>query len=56
MIGFDDVSPAAICTPALTTIRQPMEMMGELAVKIIVDAMGTIQEKTMPKRPPQGGS
>ena len=50
VIGFDDVSPAAICTPSLTTIRQPMELMGDLAVKIIVEAMGTIQEKTVPKR------
>jgi LacI family transcriptional regulator len=49
VIGFDDVSPAAICTPALTTIRQPMEMMGQLAVEIIVDAMRTVQEKSSAK-------
>ena len=45
VIGFDDVSPAAICTPALTTIRQPMEIMGQLAANIVVDAMKTAQEK-----------
>jgi len=49
VIGFDDVSPAAICTPSLTTIRQPMELMGGLAVKIIVEAMGTMQEKNSAK-------
>lgn len=49
VIGFDDVSPAAICTPSLTTIRQPMELMGDLAVKIIVEAMGTMQEKNSAK-------
>lgn len=49
VIGFDDVSPAAICTPALTTIRQPMEMMGQLAVEIIVDSMRMVQEKSSAK-------
>ena len=47
VIGFDDVSPAAICTPSLTTIRQPMELMGDLAVKIIVEAMGTLFDRRM---------
>ena len=30
VIGFDDVPLAALSTPALTTIRQPMEQMGSL--------------------------
>jgi len=45
VIGFDDVAPAAIYTPALTTVRQPMEMMGQLSVSIVVDGMKTAQEK-----------
>jgi LacI family transcriptional regulator len=45
VIGFDDVAPAAIYTPALTTVRQPMEMMGQLSVSIVVDGMNTAQEK-----------
>ena len=45
VIGFDDVAPAAIYTPALTTVRQPMEMMGQLSVSIVVDGMNTTQEK-----------
>ena len=28
VIGFDDVAPSALCTPPLTTVRQPMEAMG----------------------------
>lgn len=32
VIGFDDAPLAAFCTPALTTIRQPMEDMGSTAV------------------------
>lgn len=37
VVGFDDVAPAALTVPALTTVRQPMEAMGELAVGMIVD-------------------
>ncbi|PYX86330.1 MAG: LacI family transcriptional regulator, partial [Acidobacteria bacterium] len=37
VIGFDDVAPAALYTPALTTVRQPMEAMGSLAVNIVMD-------------------
>jgi LacI family transcriptional regulator len=44
VIGFDDISPAAICTPTLTTIRQPMEAMGTLAVSILLEAIGAIRE------------
>ena len=45
VIGFDDVAPAAVYTPALTTIRQPMESMGQLAVSVVVDGMNSVQEK-----------
>src|SRR5436309_11255414 len=37
VIGFDDVAPSALYTPPLTTVRQPMEMMGNMTVNIIVD-------------------
>jgi LacI family transcriptional regulator len=39
VIGFDDVAPAAISTPAITTIRQPMEAMGIAAVEMIGTAI-----------------
>jgi LacI family transcriptional regulator len=45
VIGFDDVAPAALYTPALTTIRQPMESMGTMAVSIIVDGINSLLEK-----------
>jgi LacI family transcriptional regulator len=45
VIGFDDVAPAALYTPSLTTMRQPMEAMGSLAVSIVVDAINSVLEK-----------
>ena len=44
VIGFDDVAPAALSVPALTTVRQPMEMMGATAVTIVSDAINAAQE------------
>ncbi len=31
VLGFDDVLPAAVATPAITTIRQPLKEMGLMA-------------------------
>jgi len=31
VVGFDDVLPAAVATPGITTIRQPLKEMGLLA-------------------------
>jgi len=45
VIGFDDIAPAALYTPALTTVRQPMESMGTTAVNIIVDGINSLLEK-----------
>ena len=45
VIGFDDVATAAFYTPSLTTIRQPMEAMGSLAVSVVVDAINSVLEK-----------
>jgi len=39
VIGFDDVPHAALSTPAITTIRQPMLDMGSLAAKLVLDAI-----------------
>ena len=44
VIGFDDVSPSAIYTPALTTVRQPMESMGASAVGIVLDGISAVLE------------
>ncbi|MBZ5678850.1 MAG: LacI family transcriptional regulator [Acidobacteriia bacterium] len=45
VIGFDDVAPAALYTPSLTTVRQPMEAMGASAVGIVTDGINAVLEK-----------
>jgi LacI family transcriptional regulator len=45
LIGFDDVAPATFSIPPLTTVRQPMEVMGETAADIIAGAMNAVAEK-----------
>ena len=45
VIGFDDVAPSSLCTPSLTTIRQPMEAMGALAATIMLESINATQEK-----------
>jgi LacI family transcriptional regulator len=45
VVGFDDVSPSAIYSPALTTVRQPMEMMGSAAATIVLEAINAGLEK-----------
>ena len=37
VIGFDDVLPAALTTPGLTTIHQPMRDMGGLATRLVLN-------------------
>src|ERR1700684_1739299 len=36
VVGFDDIKEAAFQTPSLTTIRQPLHRMGELAVELLL--------------------
>ena len=48
VVGFDDVSPAAIYSPALTTVRQPMEIMGAAAATIVLEAINaTLENKAI---------
>ena len=44
VIGFDDVAPSSIATPALTTIRQPLPIMGTMSVSIALEAIKAEQE------------
>jgi DNA-binding LacI/PurR family transcriptional regulator len=39
IIGFDDVLPARLCTPAMSTIRQPLKQMGREAAGLILAAV-----------------
>src|SRR5208282_2419636 len=45
VIGFDDVAASALCTPPLTTVRQPMEAMGAGAVGIVLEGIKSVLEK-----------
>jgi LacI family transcriptional regulator len=36
IVGFDDAEEAAIVTPSLTTVRQPLAEMGRMAVSLLV--------------------
>ena len=45
VIGFDDVAASALCTPALTTVRQPMESMGSDAVSVVLEGIKSVLEK-----------
>ncbi|MCI9386645.1 MAG: LacI family DNA-binding transcriptional regulator [Lachnospiraceae bacterium] len=47
VIGFDDVNIAALTTPQLTTIHQPVREMAEIAVNLLHDA---VSGKIVPKR------
>jgi LacI family transcriptional regulator len=66
VVGFDDIQGAAYHTPALTTIRQPLNSMGSTAAKILLDRIRSgkeypdevpivpeliIRESTMPPNP-----
>ena len=49
VIGFDDVIPAGLSVPSLTTVRQPMEALGSAAVGIMLDAINAaIEERESP--------
>jgi len=36
-VGFDDIPAAAFNNPGLTTVRQPLERMGQIAAKTLID-------------------
>jgi LacI family transcriptional regulator len=37
IIGFDDIPQASFVFPKLTTVRQPLEQMGQVAVKMLLE-------------------
>ncbi len=47
VIGFDDVLPAIVTTPGLTTIRQPLHEMGLLASKWVLESIGSNDQRSV---------
>ena len=45
VVGFDDIALATLTVPGLTTIRQPLEQMGEMAAQ---NLLRQIDEKVIP--------
>jgi len=39
VVGFDDISMAAMCTPQLTTIAMPTQQAGRVAVDLLLDQL-----------------
>jgi LacI family transcriptional regulator len=37
VVGFDDIESAAFLSPSLTTVRQPLRRMGEIAAQILIE-------------------
>jgi DNA-binding LacI/PurR family transcriptional regulator len=45
VLGFDDVLPAEVSTPAITTVRQPLKEMGLLAAEWVLDAIEAREQR-----------
>ena len=41
VVGFDDIRMAVFAKPSITTIRQPLKMMGEMAAQILLERLRT---------------
>ena len=39
IVGYDDIAFSSLVSPSLTTIKQPIEQMGELVIQILIDQM-----------------
>jgi LacI family transcriptional regulator len=49
VVGFDDIASAAFQSPSLTTIRQPLWKMGQLAAKTVLQRIANPAQKAPPK-------
>ena len=47
VVGFDDTEHAAIVTPALTTVRQPLAEMGRMAVSLLLRLLENQRVETL---------
>jgi len=46
VVGFDDVPPALSVEPELTTVRQPIEPLGRLAVQMLIEQIEGLSQNT----------
>lgn len=44
VVGFDDIPGAAYANPSLTTVRQPLQWMGQIAAKCVIDQIEGLAE------------
>jgi DNA-binding LacI/PurR family transcriptional regulator len=44
VVGFDDIPSAAFNSPGLTTVRQPLQRMGQIAAKTVIDRIEGTEE------------
>jgi DNA-binding LacI/PurR family transcriptional regulator len=44
VVGFDDLREAALTSPALTTVRQPIEQLGKTMAEVLLGRLGGIDE------------
>jgi DNA-binding LacI/PurR family transcriptional regulator len=49
VMGFDDIYAAAFHNPALTTIRQPLFEMGQLAARTLLDRLSAKGKPDIPR-------
>lgn len=52
VVGFDDITAAQHCDPPLTTIRQNPELLGRVAVQLLIDRIEGRQEEQLVTRVP----
>jgi len=43
VVGFDDILPAAVATPGITTVRQPLRAMGLMAAEWVLQMLNARQ-------------
>jgi len=47
LVGFDGLQSAELSTPGLTTVRQPIEAMGQYAANVLLDEIAAVEPSTV---------
>jgi len=51
VIGFDNVPESALASPPLTTIKQPLQQMGAVALRLLADLLAGVERDTHVRLP-----